>query len=194
MSTTHRLLLFIGYCLLLLPSAYCQAQPASPLDRVVSVDVKNERISEVLRQLSQQADFAFSYNPAVVNDTRLVTLRTGRQPVRVVLTQLFSGQPITWKARGNHVLLLGEGESRRANPGRGTPDREPTHFFVDGYIMDEQTGQKIAAASIYERTSLASTVSNPYGYYRLKLAHDLPTNARVEVRKRLYMGDRKSVV
>ncbi len=159
------------------------AQPTSPLDRVVSVEVRNERVSEVLRQVSQQANFAFSYNPAVVNDTRTVTLRTGRQPVRVVLAQLFQGQTVTWKVRGNHVLLLGEGETKM----------EPTHFFLDGYVTDGQTGQKIASASIYERTSLASTVSNPYGYYRLKLARDLPTNARVEVRKRLYMGESVSV-
>ncbi|MCY7358322.1 MAG: hypothetical protein LH609_12860 [Rudanella sp.] len=164
------------------------AQPTSPLDRVVSVEVRNERVSEVLRQMSQQANFAFSYNPAVVNDTRMVTLRTGRQPVRIILAQLFQGQTVTWKVRGNHVLLLGEGETKRSNP-----DREPTHFFLDGYITDGQTGRKIASASIYERTSLASTVSNPYGYYRLKLAHNLPTNARVEVRKRLYMGESVSV-
>ena len=162
---------------------FALAQPIAPLDRVVSVDVRNERVSEVLRQMSQQANFAFSYNPAVVNDTRIVTLRTGRQPVRVVLAQLFQGQVVTWKFRGNHVLLLGEGETKH----------EPTHFFLDGYITDGQTGQKIASASIYERTSLASTVSNPYGYYRLKLARDLPTNARVEVRKRLYMGESVSV-
>lgn len=159
------------------------AQPASPLDRLVAVDVRNERVSEVLRQVSQQGNFAFSYNPAVVNDTRTVTLRTGRQPVRIVLAQLFEGQNVTWKARGNHVLLLGEGETRK----------EPTHFFLDGYIIDEQTGQKIPSASIYERTSLASTVSNPYGYYRLKLTRDLPTNARVEVRKRLYVGESVSI-
>jgi hypothetical protein len=169
--------------LLTLPILTVNAQPISPLDRVVSVEVRNERVSEVLRQMSQQANFAFSYNPAVVNDTRTVTLRTGRQPVRVVLVQLFQGQTVAWKVRGNHVLLLGEGETRR----------EPTHFFLDGYITDGQTGQKIASVSIYERTSLASTVSNPYGYYRLKLARDLPTNARVEVRKRLYMGESVSV-
>ena len=181
MRSIFLIFLFLPYFIL--------AQPTSPLDRVVSVDVRNERVSEVLRQVSQQADFAFSYNPAVVNDTRLVTLRTGRQPVRIVLTRLFTGQAVTWKVRGNHVLLLGEGESRRANPGRANPGREPTHFFLDGYITDEQTGQKITSVSIYERTSLASTVSNPYGYYRLKLARDLPTNARVEVRKRLYVGE-----
>lgn len=180
-----------AYCLLLAVGCSLftvNAQPISPLDRVVSVEVRNERVGEVLRQVSQQANFAFSYNPAVVNDTRTVTLRTGRQPVRVILSQLFTGQTVTWKVRGNHVLLLGEGETKRSNP-----DREPTHFFLDGYITDGQTGQKIASASIYERTSLASTVSNPYGYYRLKLARDLPTNARVEVRKRLYMGESVSV-
>ena len=173
----------MAFCLLQLPTARCQAQPTSPLDRMVSVEVRNERMSEVLRQVSQQANFAFSYNPAVVNDTRTVTLRIVRQPVRIVLTQLFQGQAVAWKVRGNHVLLLGEGETKR----------EPTHFFLDGYITDGGTGQKIASVSIYERTSLASTVSNPYGYYRLKLVRDLPTNARVEVRKRLYMGESVSV-
>ncbi|WP_019987455.1 STN and carboxypeptidase regulatory-like domain-containing protein [Rudanella lutea] len=171
-----RILLFFFLVCIIYPAG---AQPASPLDRLVSVDARNERLGDVLRQISQQANFGFSYNPAVVNDTRTVTLRLSKQPVRVVLVRLFEGQTVSWKARGNHVLLLGEGETRK----------EPSHFFLDGYIIDEQTGNRIGAASVYERTSLASTVSNPYGYYRLKLARDLPTNARVEVRKRLYVGE-----
>lgn len=174
--------LFSVFCSLF--TVHCSlSQPASPLDRVVTVEVRNERVGEVLKQIAQQGNFAFSYNPVVVNDTRTVTLRTVRQPVRLVLTQLFEGQTISWKTRGNYVLLLGEGETRK----------EPTHFYLDGYILDSQTGQKIAAASIYERTSLASTVSNPYGYYRLKLTRDLPMNARVEVRKRLYSGESVTV-
>lgn len=179
---TARCSLLIVHCSLFI--VHCSlSQPASPLDRVVSVEVRNERVSEVLRQLSQQADFTFSYNPAVVNDTRTVSVRAVRQPVRIVLGQVFEGQAVNWKVRGNHVLLLGEGEAHKA----------PTHFFLDGYVTDQTTGQRIAAVSIYERTSLASTVSNPYGYYRLKLARDLPTNARVEVRKRLYVAESVSV-
>ncbi|MVM34814.1 hypothetical protein GO755_32600 [Spirosoma sp. HMF4905] len=153
------------------------AQSVPPLDRVISVDIRNATVESALRQISRAGNFEFSYNPTRIDGNAVVNIRLVNTPVREVLNRVFQNQ-VTFKSRGNHVILV------RAE----APDLTPKNFLLDGYILDEQTGERIAQASIFEKTTLASTVSNPFGYYRLRLSTDLPT-VRLDVRKQAYVGE-----
>ncbi|WP_234734190.1 carboxypeptidase-like regulatory domain-containing protein [Tellurirhabdus bombi] len=173
----HRILILVFATLLLGSKSTFADIP--PLDRLITVDIRNERIDVALKSIAREGKFFFSYSPVIFNEGTLVTFRTpgGGLPVRSVLTHLFKGS-IEYKFRGNHVIL------RRA----AVPDPEPKSFILDGYIVDRQTGNRIPQASIYEKTSLASTVSNPYGYFRLKLPAEVPA-VQLEVRKKYYYGE-----
>lgn len=155
------------------------AQPTPPLERLISVDMRSERLVNVLNAISREGRFNFSYSPSVINENSTTSLRVSNAPVREALNQLFRGT-VTYKSRGNHIILL------RAD----IPDEAdvPKHFYLDGYIFDSETGQKLTQASIYEKTTLASAISTPYGYYRIKLPTALPT-MRLEVRKQNYFGE-----
>ncbi len=153
------------------------AQSTPPLDRLISVDIRNATMENALRQISRAGNFEFSYNPDRINNGALVTVRLTNAPVREVLNRVFQNR-VTYKSRGNHVILV------RADP----PESAPKNFLLDGYIVDEQTGERIAQASIFEKTTLASTVSNPFGYYRLRLPTNLSA-VRLDVRKRAYLGE-----
>jgi hypothetical protein len=162
----------------LLQTAIAQSTP--PLERVVSVDFTNERIDNVLKIISSKGQFSFAYNAAIINPNNTLSLRTTNS-VRAILNQIFRGT-ITYKSRGNHIIL------QKAD----LLDEAPKSFILDGYITDRQTGAKISQVSIYEKTTLASTVSNPYGYYRIKLSTDIPT-VRLEVRRKYYFGETVSI-
>ena len=157
------------------------AQSISPLNRLISVDIRNQRLEEALREISREGRFEFSYNPARVDRNALVTVRLNNVPVRQVLNEVFASR-MTYKSRGNHVILL------PADPA----DPASKIFQLEGYILDELTGQRIAQASIFEKTTLASTVSNPFGYYRIRLPTNLPT-IRLDVRKQAYVGETVSI-
>ncbi|WP_128543966.1 STN and carboxypeptidase regulatory-like domain-containing protein [Larkinella soli] len=148
-----------------------------PLERIISVDLRNERLGNALKIISREGRFNFSYNSDIINENSPVTLRVDRTPVREVLTQLFRNA-ISFRSRGNHIIL------QRAE----APEEAPKSFILDGYIIDRQTGQRVSQVSIYEKTTLASTVSNPYGYYRIKLSTDIPT-VRLEVRRKYYFPE-----
>ncbi|GAB4018444.1 hypothetical protein GCM10028808_53040 [Spirosoma migulaei] len=165
------------FLLYLFVSVRLFAQSVPPLDRVISVDIRNEKIESALRQISRAGHFEFSYNPTRIDGNAVVTLRLVNTPVREVLNRVFQNQ-VSYKSRGNHVILV------RSD----LPEATPKNFLLDGYILDEKTGERIAQASIFEKTTLASTVSNPFGYYRLRLSTDLPT-VRLDVRKQAYIGE-----
>ncbi|GAB3504950.1 hypothetical protein GCM10027341_35970 [Spirosoma knui] len=155
------------------------AKPTPPLERTISINISNERLDKALTAISREGQFNFSYSPTVISEGSLVSLRLSNNTVREALNQLFRGA-VTYKSRGNHIILV-----RAELP---AVDERPKNFYLDGYILDEVTGRKIGQASIYEKTTLASTISNPFGYYRIKLPTEL-ASLRLEVRKENYIGE-----
>ena len=168
---------FSVFLISFLITARLLAQSTPPLERIISVDIRNERTESALRKISREGRFEFSYNPTRIDPNALVTVRLTNVPVRQVLNQVFPGS-VTFKSRGNHVILTRSEQ----------PEEAPKNFVLDGYISDELTGQRIAQASIFEKTTLASTVSNPFGYYRIRLPTNLPA-IRLDVRKQAYVGE-----
>jgi len=175
---SSRFLFFLIACLLFFRPTIQSAPLADrpPLERMISVDIRNERLENALKLVSDAGQFSFAYNSTLFSAGTLVSVSRGNYSVREVLNALFRGT-IAYKERGNHVIL------QRAE----MPDETSKNFILDGYIIDNETGRKITQASIYEKTTLASTVSNPYGYYRIKLPTEL-TAVQLEVRRKYYIG------
>jgi hypothetical protein len=157
-------------------SARCFGQEL--LERRISFKAVNEPMDEVLGKISDLGGFSFSYSPDVVDIRGRVTYQANRQSVREILTELFKGK-ISFRERRKYIIL------------QKTPVQEeeklPENFQLNGYIIDNRTGEKLANASIYESVTLASTVSNQYGYYRIKLP-TAPASIRLEVRKEEYIA------
>ncbi|WP_077919034.1 STN domain-containing protein [Spirosoma sp. 209] len=163
------------FVFLLLTPVLLRAQPTPPLERLITVTLRNEPLSQALTTISRTGQFSFSYNPVVLNQSRPVSLRVVNRPVREVLGQLFGGT-VRLRSRGNHVILL-----------RADEPEQPKDFILDGYVIDGQTTERVGSVTVFERNSLRSALSNEYGYYRLKLPADLPA-VRLEVRRQAYLN------
>ncbi|MCU0324135.1 MAG: hypothetical protein MUF45_02640 [Spirosomaceae bacterium] len=152
---------------------------APPLERIVTIRVNNERLDNTLKQISNAANFTFSYNPSDIEVSKKVSLNAPNQTVREVLTTIFENS-VRFKSRGNYVIL------------QKTETKENDDFFVMGYVSDGETGLKIERVSIYEPISLASAVTNQYGYYRIKISSEL-NNVNLLVRKQNYEGEKVAI-
>jgi hypothetical protein len=88
--------------------------------------------------------------------------------VRDVLNQIFNNT-ISYKTRGEYLILQ-----------KKIPEKKIAHFTLSGYVVDPIAGMKLPDVSIYEKKSLISTISNQYGFYKIKLsASDLPVRLTV---------------
>lgn len=166
----------LTFTLLLFWSNLSLAQSRPPLERIISVKVFNERLDNTLTIISKAGNFSFSYNPDELSIDKRVSVNVQNQSIREVLTDIF-GNSIALKNRGNYIILKKISEEPKKD------------FFVMGYVSDGETGLKIEKASIYEPITLASTVSNQFGYYRLKLPRDL-NSINLLVRKQSYRDER----
>lgn len=134
------------------------------LERPITLRVNNEKISTVLDNISKQGSFSFSYNSAIFDVNNRGDLTVQNKPVREVLNLIFKGI-ITYKVRGNYIILQ-----------KNTRQKYTKTIIVSGYIIDTQTDKPLSKATVYDPKSLSSTVSNDYGFYRIKLnINNLPT-------------------
>lgn len=144
------------------------------LEKKISLRVVGKPVSEVLSAIEQEGNFRFSYNSNVIRSDSLVTLTSVDQSIGETLDLLFGGKT-EYREAGRFVIL-------RYTPNQlnfildnsgGTQEQ----YQVSGRIIDVVTGKPVAQASIYEKHLLQTTISNPQGYFTIRLKNISPTIA-----------------
>lgn len=171
--------MFLSLLLVLIVSL---GKAQSILNRTVNLEVNRQQLAHVLEILSNKGNFYFSYNSNIIKKDSLVTLSVYSKTVKQVLDLLFK-EGYEYKESGNYIIL------------RRTPIKltlvttqalsEDNLYYVTGYVLDDQTGEKVPNASIYEKDQLASAITNHEGYFRLKLKSRYKT-AAISVSKQYY--------
>ncbi|NII80973.1 MULTISPECIES: STN and carboxypeptidase regulatory-like domain-containing protein [unclassified Pedobacter] len=156
--------------LLLFISGYCSAQVTTVdyrrnLSKGVSLNVKQERIGNVLQMISKAGGFYFSYNGVLFRQDSLVNLNVKNVPVREVLDQLFDGK-VDYKENAEYIIL-------RYAVNHLTIEAEhiangENEYAISGYVVDTRTGNKVKQASVYEKKLLQAALTDNNGYFTLR--------------------------
>jgi len=150
-------------CLLLICGSFSVYSQASLLDRRISISINNERLDVSLKRISAAGGFTFSYNPAIVEDERIVNFNFINTSIREILDEIFQGA-VRYKTRGKYIILTsGQGNSA---------EKEPA--IVTGYVVDEASGERLRDVSIYDPVTLTSTITDSNGYFEIKIDRPSP--------------------
>jgi hypothetical protein len=138
------------------------------LERSISLRINNEKTSNVLEIIAKQGNFSFSYNSEILDGNTRINVWVIDKPVREVLNQIFKAT-ITFKVSKNYVILQ-----------KPEPEKPKKTLILSGYVFDTETDKPLEKVSIYDRKSLISTITNHYGFYRIKLTvSNLPVKLEV---------------
>jgi len=90
-------------------SWYCNAQTGanynrSNLAKLVTLDVKSQKIGKVLHQIGDAGGFYFAYNGALFGQDSVVNLKARNKPVRDILDELFDGK-VAYKENNEYIIL-----------------------------------------------------------------------------------------
>ena len=153
------------------------AQVKTPiLERKISLTITNERLSNTLSRIAQEAKFSFSYNSSIIPNDQTVTLSAKNKSIREILNEIFKGA-MDYKEKGNHLIL--------SKVSLKQTQATTTAVIISGYVEDAVTRQRISDASVYDKKSITSVVTDEYGYFRMKLDKKEQT-AIIAVSKRDY--------
>ena len=129
------------------------------LERKISITATHEKISSVLNRIGQIGGFSFSYNSAIISQEESVSLNITNKSIREVLNEIFK-DTMNFKEKGNYLIITKAAPLSKNNI---------VVVALNGYVEDGKTGEKIADASVYEKSSLTSTITDQYGHFNLKL-------------------------
>ena len=136
------------------------------LDQQITITKHQQRLDNVLQSMSKEGNFYFSYSSDLFKRDSLVSIALDHRTVRQVLDTLFRGR-LEYKVNGNYIIL------RKAPPPAVTPaphtGPEDKKYVVKGVILDENTGEAISQASVYDKQGLIATLSDEEGFFTIRL-------------------------
>jgi hypothetical protein len=153
------------------------------LQKSISLDVNRQRLDNVLEILSNKGNFYFSYNSSVVNKDSLVSLRVANKTIKEILAQLFN-TTYEFKESGSYIIIRKAPIRMTLITQKGVTEERV--YSVSGFVYDEKSGAAINEASIYEKTVLASALTNTEGYFKIKLKSSKTNSAALTVSKEFY--------
>jgi len=166
--------------LLLIVSFCCDAQ--NILGKNISFEVRSQRLDNVLEIVSNKGDFYFSYNSNIVKRDSLVTLTVFNKTIKQVLDFLF-GEGYEYKESGNYLIIRRAPIKVSLITNKAiTQDKV---YTVSGYVLDDESGEKLSDASIYEKRLLASALTDENGHFKIRLKSKNKT-AELTVSKEFY--------
>ena len=154
----------------------------SILDKNISLEVSRQRLENVLEIISNKGNFFFSYNSNIIRGDSLVSLSLQNRPIKEILIALF-GSGYEFRESGNYIILRRAPIQLKLVTDQAVS--EDKFYTVSGYVIDDQTGEKVNDASIYEKLRLAYASTNSQGYFKLRLKSKYKT-ASLTVSKQFY--------
>jgi hypothetical protein len=144
---------------------YSKAFSQNILNKQVTVNFKNIRLADALEMIGNQGKFYFSYSGKLLPKDSIVTITADRQPLYVVMQQLFHGK-YAYEEQKNYLIISG------ILPHLSLINTDITNSnntcSISGIVVDELTGERLMNASVYSKEQLVATLTDEHGYFKLK--------------------------
>ena len=125
-------------------------------ETVISLNLINQTVADVLDDIEAQTDFQFFYNSKLIDTNRRVSVDVKNVDVFVVLKQIFGNTNVTYKVVDKDVILT------LASPDQG-------EHMVTGVVKD-QNGELIIGANVVEKGTTNGTVTDVDGRFSINVA------------------------
>ena len=124
--------------------------------QVLTLNVQNQPLREVLPKIEQQCDYHFFDNNSLPGLDTPVTIHVAKMPLEQVLKKLFSGTGITYKMAENNVIVLSPEEKKNAQRS------------ISGIVLDKASNEPVIGASVVVKGTTQGTITDYDGNFSLE--------------------------
>jgi len=134
----------------------------------LSMNLRNVRVQEVLKQIEQQTDYYFMYKDELFKPGQRVTIQSDDEPLDVILEQL-AGQTLISYEISDRQIILKEGTPPVATSVVQQPTRP-----VNG-IVTSRKGEPLTGVTVVVKNTSIGTVTDVDGKFQLNVPSDAQT-------------------
>jgi hypothetical protein len=164
-----KILTFITIALLLLVQSQAAAQ--NPLEKKLSISLKDEQLKHALDKITVASGVKFTYSEQVAKSNIGITVTATNKSLNEVLAAAFTNQPLQFSVLDNEIFIrFDPSKTKKAEAGpAANPVQVAGKFTISGTITSQSTGETQIAANIRIAGTAQVTTSNEYGFYSLTL-------------------------
>ncbi len=148
--------IFLGFLLFHSLSGFSQST------NTVSVNVINQPLKEVLKQIELQTVYRFVYSNTEIDVERKVTFAARNKEINEVLTSFLSAEKLDYQIKGNHIIII---PAKQAEP-----IREPVKFT--GTVLDSTENFPIPGVNIVIKGLNIGTTTDSVGRFSISIPDD----------------------
>lgn len=123
----------------------------------LTLDVKNETISQIIEKIEKQSEYTFVYNVNEVDLNKRVDISAQNVSLEYILDKIFANQSVDYVLTDRHVALY----HRQSQLQKGT--------LISGTVVDKE-GLPIIGANIVEKETTNGTISDMNGAFSITVA------------------------
>lgn len=143
------------------------------LARPVSVSIANQDVRTALIRIGKSADVKFSYDPALLRNTKRVSLTADKEPLAKVLDKILNPMRLAYDVSGKYIIL-----SRQHSPsllerrGNLVPLSVSVDITVTGLVTDANSGDGLPGVNVLVKGTQRGTTTNQNGEYRMEVPNE----------------------
>ena len=149
-----RFLFLIGMLNVCVFNAYSQ-------NAKVTLNRTNIPLQVILNDIESRTNYLFIIINGQVDTQKKYSIKVKSEPVSSVLDKLFKDEKISYKMKGNHIVLSRETEG----------SKEKSKRKLTGYVKDN-LGEPLVGASIHIQGTQQGTVTDLDGYFHIEGDYD----------------------
>ncbi|MFC4872112.1 SusC/RagA family TonB-linked outer membrane protein [Negadavirga shengliensis] len=169
----------------------------SPLETIVTVNIKNEPLKAALDQISKVSGVKFMYSDAIASSTVRVSVGAEDSPLREVLEHVFTPIPYSYRLVGEEILVRHEpGKLIQQKNNNQVPNPLPeVDLTVSGTVTDT-TGLPLPGVTVQVKGTNKGTVTDDEGMFTL---NGLENDATLQFRmlgfysQEIHVGNREVI-
>lgn len=120
---------------------------------LVTLQVKEKRIPDILSAISRQTGVDFSYETSTVENLPPVSFQAVQEPLDPCLQRLFKNLPVDFQVINRTVIL------KKTN----------RRITLSGFVRDAESTEYLIGASLYDPVRRTGTTTNERGFFSLTL-------------------------
>jgi len=152
--------------------SFLYAQEDIGTRKVLTFQVKQMALTDLLEEIEKQTGIYFSYESSVIEGIPPITLKVEKISLEECLEKVFGKHPVMYRIEGQSIILK----------------KKPRQVVINGFIRDKASSEPLAGASVYDGVTRKGTASNSFGFFSLSLD---PGDIRMQVS---YIGYKTQVL
>ena len=134
------------------------------LDRLVTLDVKNEEVKKVIAEIKQKTEVEFIFSSTSIQTSRKISIKASDKKLKDVLDELFRPLNIGYKVVNEQVLLYKIEGNAKIMAGL-EPVAEKKFNAISGTVTNAQTGEPLAGATVAVNGKKRAVTTNNEGKF-----------------------------